>query len=362
MTSEPKVRSWLEAVGKRTGVFGLLQASHLNQNGFRHWDEVVLLQPHAGGHALRLLVEYKARLHPQDAILAAYRMRERGMENDPDTLAVVAAPYVSERVADICREHRLGYIDAAGNCHLAAPGFHVHVEGVRNQSPDTRAAENLFAPKSSRIVRLLLEHPDRTWTVKDLAGEAHVSMGLASRLKHKLIAEAFVEASSRGLRVRQPEKLLEAWAAAYTNTARAIAVYGMDETRTFERRVSQWCARHAVQHALAEFSAAARWSPMVRHQRAAVYIREPRTRDVVGPLMQELDLKEVDSGASAILWVTDDEAVFFNSHDRDGEQVVSPLQAYLDLTRNPARGREAADELLRRHVLPMFAHQGGDIT
>ena len=95
MTSEPKVRSWLEAVGKRTGVFGLLQASHLNQNGFRHWDEVVLLQPHAGGHALRLLVEYKARLHPQDAILAAYRMRERGMENDPDTLAVVAAPYVS---------------------------------------------------------------------------------------------------------------------------------------------------------------------------------------------------------------------------------------------------------------------------
>jgi hypothetical protein len=355
MTPAPKVKLWLAAVGKRTGLFDLVEASDLAGERFRQWDEVVMLRPHAGGNVLRLLVEYKARFYPQDAIIVAHRVREQATPTDPDTLAVVAAPYISERVADICREHKLGYIDAAGNCHLAAPGFHLHVEGGRNQSPDTRAAENLFAPKSSRIVRVLLEHPDRIWKVKDLAREAQVSMGLASRLKHKLIAEAFVEESSQGMRVRQPEKLLETWAAVYSNTARTIAVYSMDETRTFEHRVARWCAQREVQYALAEFSAAARWSQMVRYKRAAVYIREPRSQDVVGPLIKELALKEVDSGSSAILWVTNDEAVFFNSEERDGEKLVSPLQAYLDLARNPARGQEAADELLRRHLLPRFA-------
>jgi hypothetical protein len=139
-------------------------------------------------------------------------------------------------------------------------------------------------------------------------------------------------------------------------------VYCMDDTRTFERRVAQWCSQRGVQYALAEFSAAARWSPMVRYKRAAVYVREPRSQDIAGPLMKELDLKEVDSGSSAVLWFTNDEAVFFNSEDRDGERVVSPLQTYLDLARNPARGQEAADELLRRHLLPRFAQDGRHIA
>lgn len=52
---------------------------------------------------------------------------------------------------------------------------------------------------------------------------------------------------------------------------------------------------------------------------------------------------------------TDDESVFYNSEERDGLSAVSSLQVYLDLRKNPARGEEAAAELLRRSILPRFS-------
>lgn len=352
--SLPRVHDWLSSVAARTRGFSVAGASIAAGRGVAEWDEIVTIRPHGSSLPLMLLVDSKRRLYPQHALAAASRVRRESQHQGPDTMAVLAAPYISDRVAQICRESGVGYIDGAGNCHLEAPGLYVHIEGQQNQSPDTRPAENLFAPKSSRIVRTLLESPLRTWKVQDLAREARVSIGLASRLKHKLIAQAFAEQTPLGLRIRQPRQLLAAWTQAYSIPARAVPVYGMIGTHALEQAVADWCVRHEVRCALAEFSAAARWSPMVRYTRAAIYVEAQRSHDVLEPLMRDLDLKEVDSGPSAELWITDDEAIFFNSEERQGVRVVSPLQAYLDLVGNPSRGQEAATELLRRHLLPGF--------
>ncbi len=353
----PKVRDWLEAIGDRTGAF-VVDTPGESRDVTGPWDEVLTIRPHGSSLPLRVVVESRVRLHPQNALAVAARIRLEPRPRGPQTVAVVAARYISDRVAAICREGGIGYVDDAGNCHLEAPGLYLHIEGQRNPTPDTRPAENLFAPKSSRIVRALLEYPARTWKVQDLAREARVSIGLASRLKHKLITEAFVETSPQGIRLRQPQQLLDSWVNAYANAARAVPAYSMDEPRTLERRVAEWCRQHGTRYALAEFSAAARWSPMVRYTRPAIYLEEPRSGDVLRPLMRDLDLKEVDSGPSAVLWVTDDEAIFFNSAERDGVTVASPLQTYLDLVKNPARGQEAASELLQNQLLPRFAEAG----
>ncbi|MBS0197729.1 MAG: hypothetical protein JSR77_13320 [Planctomycetes bacterium] len=311
------------------------------------WDEIVTIRPHGSSESLRLLIESNVRLHPQRAIAVVDRLRREPLPPVPTSLAVVAAPYISERVAQVCREGGIGYVDAAGNCRISAPGFHLQVEGRKNELPDTRPAENLFAAKSSRIVRALIEQPERVWRVQDLAREVGVSMGLASRIKHKLIEQAFAEEIAPGIRARNPGALLDAWAAVYKGRSRAILVYSMDEIAALERRIAGWCADHAVKFALAEFSAAARLSPMVRHKRAAVYIQEALSRDVAGLMMRELELKEVDTGATAVLWVTEDDSVFYNCSKQDGLTIVSAVQAYLDLMRNPGRGREAAEQVLR---------------
>jgi hypothetical protein len=301
-----------------------------------------------------LLVDSKLRLHPQHALAAVEQAKTHRLLAEPNAVPVVAAPYISDRAASICREHGLGYFDGAGNCHLAGPGFFVHVEGRPNTAPDTRAADDLFAPKSSRVVRALLEHPHRVWQVQGLAAEMRVSLGLASRVKRKLVQQAFAEVTADGVRAREPATLLEAWAESYRNRARPVFVYSLDDVPTLERRLVRWGAEHSVQCALAEFSAASRLAPMVRYKRAAVYVEDSRSQDVLADLLNDLDLKEVDSGASAVLWLTDDDSVFYNSEERDGLSTVSSLQVYLDLRRNPARGEEAAAELLRRSILPRF--------
>lgn len=324
-----------------------------SKNG-QAWDETVSVLPSGSRKPVRLLVDSKLRLHPQHALAAVEHAKTHRLHAEPNAVPVIAAPYISERAASICREHGLGYFDGAGNCHLAGPGFFVHVEGRPNTAPDTRAADDLFAPKSSRIVRALLEHRQRVWQVQGLAAEMRVSLGLASRVKRKLVHQAFAEVTADGVRVREPATLLEAWAESYRNRARPVFVYSLDDPATLEGRLVRWGAEHSVRCALAEFSAASRLAPMVRYKRAAVYVEESRSRDVLADLLTDLDLKEVDSGASAVLWLTDDDSVFYNSEDRDGLSTVSSLQVYLDLRRNPARGEEAAAELLRRTILPSF--------
>jgi hypothetical protein len=48
--------------------------------------------------------------------------------------------------------------------------------------------------------------------------------------------------------------------------------------------------------------------------------------------------------------------VFFQLEEIDGIPVVAPLQLYLDLQRDPARGEEAAEHLWRAKIFPHDAH------
>jgi hypothetical protein len=354
-TSSRTLRRWLDAVALDTRAFAVVEGAtpKPSKNG-QAWDETISVLPHGSRKPVKLLVDSKLRLHPQHALAAVEQAKSYRLDADPNAVPVVAAPYISDRAASICREHALGYFDGAGNCHIAGPGFFVHVEGRPNPTPDTRTADDLFAPKSSRVVRALLEHPHRVWQVQRLAAEMRVSLGLASRVKRKLVQQAFAEVTADGVRAREPATLLEAWAESYRNRAQPVFVYSLDDPATLERRLVGWGAEHSVRCALAEFSAASRLAPMVRYKRAAMYVAESRSHDVIADLLKDLDLKEVDSGASAVLWLTDDDSVFYNSEERDGLSTVSSLQVYLDLRHNPARGEEAAEELLRRTILPRF--------
>ena len=100
---------------------------------------------------------------------------------------------------------------------------------------------------------------------------------------------------------------------------------------------------------LTAFSAAARLAPAVRYQGVWAYVREPM--EVVAG---KLGWKRVPSGSNVNLIEPYDEGVLMDSQDRDGVQMVSPLQAYLDLRGNVARGEEAAEALLREVLKPSW--------
>jgi len=187
-----------------------------------------------------------------------------------------------------------------------------------------------------------------------LADEAQVSIGLVAKVKRALLEQAFVEDRERRLHLRDPKGLLDGWAAAYESSGERTAVYLMKKAGEAERTIAHWCAENQVRSALTDLAGAWRLAPSVRYQQSTVYVETKDEMDVVTELVKGLGAKRVDTGANIVLVVPDDPFVLYQSRTIDGIGVVSPLQLYLDLRKQPGRGEEAAQEILKREIMPTW--------
>ena len=348
------VRTWLQTLANSSGAFGLRVVERAPRGGARSSRSaafLAVLVPQRTRKEVRLLVEARSRLTPREAIGVCNDLRRKEKRSEA---AIIACPYISPRVAEICREHGVGYLDQAGNCDIRASGFVLQIDGRPNAAPDTRPLSNPFATKASRVARLLLIHPGRTWQVQELAAAGQISLGLASKAKNALIEQGHAHERAGRLAVRDPRALLEAWAAAYKLPARRSQLYVMDETDRTETAVSLWCEKQHIEHALAEFSGAWRLAPMVRYKQTSVCLRESSSRDILSDLMRALDAKPVETGSNLVVSITSDESIFFDARKVESLMVLTPVQLYLELHAQRGRGKEAADELMQRVLAPGF--------
>src|SRR5205814_1612265 len=95
----------------------------------------------------------------------------------PTAYPVAAATYIGPQSARILKDNNLGYVDLSGNCYLAFDHVLIEKEGKRNVRPSTRPLRSLFAPRATRVVRVLLTEPHRAWRLEELARAAEVSLG-----------------------------------------------------------------------------------------------------------------------------------------------------------------------------------------
>jgi len=331
---------WIAEVGRQTGAFAVRDRVECEDCGF---DWRIEVAPTSGGPPIRLLVEVKAAVTPQDVL----GFLDRAGWSKSSSVPVLCSVAVSPRVAELCRSNGIAYLDAAGNCHLESQGLFIHVEGRKNPHRVTRKAVDPFAAKSSRLTRVLLSDPARGWQVQELAEETEISLGLASRVKRKLTDEAFAEVRDGLLFVRDPRALLKAWAEAYELPKRR-SFYVMEDVKCAENRIAKWGDETESRYALTAFSGAWRVAPMVRQEVLSVYVETQA--DNYSHLTEHLGAKSVDSGANLLLWVPADEYVFYGSRTVGGLNVVSSLQLYLDLLHLPGRGEEAAEEILDKEI------------
>jgi hypothetical protein len=274
----------------------------------------------------------------------------------PDGVLLICAPYISPRAADLCREQNVSYLDGVGNCRITSPGLFIHVSGRPNRPSASKAAVDPFSRKSSRIVRTLLTHPDKGWQVQQLAQQADVSMGLASKVKKALLENAYLDERDRLLFVRDPVKLLQGWAAEYRPQVKRLQMFAISRPSETEARLAEWCRGNKIAYALTQLSAAWRYSPMVRYDKCVVYLdRKVESETNLKALLSHIDARKVDTGANCIFWITDDPAVFTDARESGGVKVVSPLQLYLDLKVLAGRGEDAAQEILERELHPLLA-------
>ncbi|MCT6839213.1 MAG: hypothetical protein M3036_16345, partial [Bifidobacteriales bacterium] len=67
----------------------------------------------------------------------------------------------------------------------------------------------------AQVLRILLRNPGRAWKVVDLAAASAVILGRVSNVRTALLDREWAEANDHGLRLAQPDDLLDAWREVY---------------------------------------------------------------------------------------------------------------------------------------------------
>jgi hypothetical protein len=101
---------------------------------------------------------------------------------------ILAVPFMGETGRRLCAEAGLSWIDLSGNGWIEAPGRRIRILGHSNRFASRGRPADVFAPRSSRVVRALLTEPDRAVTQGELVAITGVDKGRVSRLVRRLEA------------------------------------------------------------------------------------------------------------------------------------------------------------------------------
>lgn len=339
------------------------QIKHVGEGSDAGFDLLATV-PLPGGGKAALCVECKRELRP-----SVFRMvadKTFSPAGRPKVVVpVLALPWVSPRVAELCAEHGWSWFDLAGNYQLDIPGLlrlqHTGSEPVYERP---RPTANLSTPEAGRIVRALLlpENAGMRWTQRKMQNhcQPNVSLGLVNKVVRHLRDEAFIEVGEDGgFRLRDPLKLLFAWRDVYRfDRHRRHGYFTLLQGKKLRDALAGLDLRTGGFAAYAAFSAAEFQAPHVRQPKTWLYVRE---KDV--PTFERLiEAKPVESGENLVVLIPDDDGVFYLG---DGGTVgdhrmgcTNAVQTYVDLFHCGGRGEEAAEALLNQRLKPEWKLHG----
>jgi hypothetical protein len=269
----------------------------------------------------------------------------------PGAYPVAVAEYVSPDSAALLKRGGVGYLDLSGNCYLAFENVLIEKEGKPNLRPSTRPLKSLFAPRASRVVRVLLVDPQHAWRLEELAKAAEVSLGHAHNVVKRLQDLAWVDRDEhQRIHLSRSGDLLDGWVASYRYTQNTLEAYFSPErvTRGLMGEVGRVCHGEGRRYAFTLHSGAALVAPNVRAQAIHCYVEGG-----ADPVARALGLRPVAGGARAEaegnvhFLAPYDAGVFYAPITKSGLPVVCLPQLYADLYHHPRRGREQARHLRR---------------
>jgi len=261
---------------------------------------------------------------------------------------LIVTPYIGPAGRELCRKEGVSYVDTVGNVGLFLEDGFVLKESSRSLKQQRREMKSLFSPKATRVLRTLLENPDRAWQYQELADAAKVSLGQAYNVVERQTAEEYVGPTKQGVKLLNPAGLLDRWASAYSVTRdNTVESFYSDETsyRALLAKLAEAAGRVRSRYAFTLFAGASLVAPFVRTPQVHLYVLEDSSR-----FAEAAGLKPVTSGGNVHLIRPYDEGVLNPLQTIEGLNVVGNVQLYLDLVNYPARGKEQA-EFLRAKML-----------
>jgi hypothetical protein len=322
----------------------------------RPWDEVADLRVNGkaidfavrfrlGDQERLVVVEVSALGQPRQIRAAVTRLLDVRREI-AGAYPVAAAVYIGPQSARILKDNNLGYVDLSGNCYLAFDHVLIEKEGKRNVRPSTRPLRSLFAPRATRVVRVLLAEANRAWRLEELARAAEVSLGHSHNVVKRLEDLRWVE-RDHGQRIHlgKPADLLQAWCESYTVRSNGITSYFVPErvSRKLMTDVARVAAAESRRYAFTLGAGLSLVAPQPRVTALHCYLEgDP------APVAAALGLRpaaEADGGLHVL--TPYDPGVFYGTLEKAGLKVVSVPQLYADLVHADRRGAEQAEHLRR---------------
>ncbi len=303
----------------------------------------LLLQAEIRGTPITLIAEAKSVGEPRYVRQAADQLRDYAARF-PGAYPIVVSSFISPQTAEMLRSRGIGYFDMQGNVLIDFGSLFINVSGKTNRNPVQKTLKSLFADKSSRILRVLLTSPEKSWAVQNLSVEAGVSIGLTSRVKQRLVDFELIPETKGGIKLSKPGELLDQWSKAYNYEKNEITkYYSQSQPAEIEKRVASFAASSGTPYQLTMFSGAAKVAPFVRYNFAAFYFSGSMRE-----LERELAISPTTSGANVWVFRPFDEGVYYGMQKRDGISVASSVQLYLDLINYKGRGEEQATAIRER--------------
>lgn len=262
----------------------------------------------------------------------------------------IIAPYVSERVAALCREKGISYFDYSGNCLFMGEDFYIHDSGHKNEHAEKRKGSSPFDRDSwvsSKVLRALFVDVKKVQKVSLLSKQTGVSIGQVSKVFNFLLDGLYMEKVDGGFLLKDPKTLLWDWAKVYNQKKLpSIPVYSLDQVPVIEKKISQ-AHKEGIKAYLGGFSGSMRYSPYVGYLRVHAYVAP----EDVDSVMEKLGLEEVESGANLVIIPIPNDSYIVDSRIIDEEQLVSPLQMCLDVLGLGGRGEEEAESIFYKEIL-----------
>ena len=313
----------------------------------RRSDDVdILASIKTPGDPLKFAIEVKNTDRLASVREAAYQIKK--YTGSTNTIPMVAGWYVGERARQALKDEGVGYLDLAGNFYFKHLNYYVEKTVDKNPFSSTPPLKNIFAPTSSRITRVMLIDPKRSWTISDLSKEAGVSLGQTYNVLEAMSGEELATKDEQGKwKAADPTALLDAWKKVYpTYQNRRYRMYSFARDKDLPKLIMQASNEAKLPYALGFFSGADLVAPFIRGlSRVQFYTSE----EAIETWKTKLDLKEVDSGGNVELYVPYDKGVFYEQQEYPRDDgvvnIVSNVQLYMDLFNDPARGEEAAEHL-----------------
>lgn len=331
----------LEALARQTGMKARVLDLDRTKPPF---DAVVALA--TAKQTYKFAVEIRNNL---DRFETLHQIRALLPANPKQNLLIVA-PYITQQLAERCRELDMCFADTAGNAYLYGPGLHVYITG-RPKPPELLATDRTKAMNAAglRVVFALLCQPRLlNATYREIAAHAQVALGTVGQAFKYLENRRHItpHAAAGNRRFLTPDRTVQEWGTLYPTVLRPKL-----RARRFRTPDMQWTEKVDLKpyHAFWGGEVAAnRLDHYLQAQTATIYAPAIPTKLIVDQRMKA-DL----NGDLEIL------GTFWNPERlTPAGDLVPPLLTYADLmATTEGRNLEAGKLIYDKHIEPLFRNQ-----